>query len=83
MPTVEQLAAALEREQPQLSEAEGRAQGLAREAQRELSRWGHDGHELTLERVQRSPGSGALTCWFWCESCHVAQLVVLDQPRVR
>ncbi|MDE2968458.1 MAG: hypothetical protein OXS30_13350 [Chloroflexota bacterium] len=83
MPTVEQLAGALEREQPQLSAAEGRAQGLAREAQRELSRWGHDAHELTLERVQRSPGSGALTCWFWCESCHVAQLLVLDQPRVR
>ncbi|MXY71482.1 MAG: hypothetical protein F4Y97_00420 [Dehalococcoidia bacterium] len=83
MPTVEQLAGALDRAQPQLSEAEGRARWLARVAQRELDRWGHEAHELTLEQVDRRPGSGALRCWFWCESCHISQLLVLDEPGVR
>lgn len=78
MPRVRQLAGALKRAQPQLSGAEGLTQELAHEAQRELSRWGHEGHELVLDRVQQPPGAGALSCWFWCESCHVAQLLVLD-----
>lgn len=83
MTTTEQLASALERAWPDLSRIDGETHELAREAERQLSRWGHAGHELTLERVDRGPGSGALRCLFWCESCHVSQLLVLHEPGVR
>lgn len=83
MSTTEQLAAAPERARPELSEDGRELQGCAREARRQLARWGHEEHELTLERVDRRPGSGGLRCWFWCESCHVSQLLVLDEPEVR
>ena len=78
-----QWAGALERALPELSGDGSELQRWARAAQRELNRWGHEAHELTLERVDRGPGSGALRCWFWCESCHVSQLLVLDEPGVR
>ena len=77
MTTTEQLAAALRRAWPPLSAR--RAPGLAREAERELRRWGHAGHEVSLERVGRiSDEPGSLGCLFWCENCHVSQLVVLS-----
>lgn len=84
MPTVEQLADALQRAQPRLAGTAERAQELAGEAKRELARWGHAGHELVLERIHRPPGgSEALRCLFWCESCHVSQLLVLGAAEVR
>ena len=81
--TAEQLAGEIERLQPELAGDERGLQGLAGEARSQLARWGHEEHVLTLERVDRGPGSGALRCWFWCESCHVSQLLVLDEPGVR
>jgi len=79
--TTEQLAEALQRARPDLAGAEGGARGWAREAERELRRWGHDGHVVTLERVSPVAGqAGAVGCLFWCESCHVSQLMVLSQP---
>ena len=83
MGATEQLANDLQHVCPELSR-DGRALlGLAREARRRLRRWGHEGHELSLERVDRGPGSGALRCWFWCEGCHVSQLLALDEPEIR
>ena len=77
----ERLAAALARARPELAGDE--AQALAREAALELRRWGHDEHEIQRERVSRmhgEPGSwGSLGCLFWCESCHVSQLLVLGE----
>jgi len=81
--TIEHLASALATVCPERSGTGLNMHGLAREAQRQLRRWGHEGYELTLERVDRGPGSGPLRCWFWCESCHVSQLLVLDEPEVR
>ena len=83
MSTTEQLAGALERILPELSGNGAALLRWARAVQRELNRWGHEAHELSLERADRGPGSGALRCWFWCESCHVSQLLVLDEPGVR
>ena len=83
----ERLTQALAQARPDLVSDEGRLRALACEAARELRRWGHDGHELTLERVSRIPGapgsSGFLHCLFWCESCHVSQLLALGGTRVR
>ena len=83
----EQLAEALARSQPELAADEARLRALAREAARGLRRWGHDEHDVKLERVSRMPGeqgsSGSLGCLFWCESCHVSQLLVLSETEVR
>ena len=79
----EQWSRALERVLPELSSNESEWRRWARAVQRELNRWGHEAYELTLERADRGPGSGALHCWFWCESCHVSQLLVLDEPEVQ
>lgn len=69
---------------PELAGAEGRRRGLAREAARELRRWGHEGHDIQLERVSRMPGEPrTLRCLFWCEICHVSQLLVLRETRVQ
>jgi len=43
------LAGALERVRPKLAGNERGLQGL----DRELARWGHERHELTLKRVDR------------------------------
>lgn len=44
----------------------------------ELRRWGHAGHEVALERaVAYFADPGRLRCTFWCETCHVAQVVLL------
>lgn len=83
MSASEQLAGALERVLPELSGNESELQRWAHAAERELNRWGHEAHEVTLERAGRGPGSRALRCWFWCESCHVSQLLVLGDPEVR
>ena len=81
MTTTEQLAEALAQARPAL---DGGAQALARRAERELRRWGHEGHVVDLERVTLVAGRpGALRWLFWCESGHVSQLLVLDEPAVR
>jgi hypothetical protein len=83
----ERLAQALARARPELAGDAAGLQGLAREAARELRRWGHDEHELQLERISRIPGeqgsSASLGCLFWCESYHVSQLLALSGTGVR
>ena len=83
MPASEQWAGALERVLPELSVDESELQRWARAVQRELNRWGHEAHDLNLERVDHGPGSDALRCWFLCESCYVSQLLVLNNPDFR
>ena len=84
MNDAEQLAAALTRAYSELAGAEGAAPALAREAVRELRRWGHAGCDVRLEWVRQKPGApDSLSCLFWCESCHVSQLLVLNETRVR
>lgn len=57
---------------------------LAREALRELAHWGHADCDVQLEWIRRKPGApSSLSCLFWCESCHVSQLLVLSETRVR
>ena len=80
----EQLAEALARSQPELTADEARLRALAREAARELRRWGHSDCDVQLEWVRRKPGApDSLSCLFWCESCHVSQLLVLSEAGVR
>ena len=84
MNAAERLAEALTRACPELSGAEGAAPALEREAVRELRRWGHADCDVQLEWVRRKPGApNSLSCLFWCESCHVSQLLVLSEMRVR
>ncbi len=50
-------------------------------ANRELERWGHGDHEVTLEQVRPFFGDPeVLNCSFWCETCHVSQVVLLSPP---
>lgn len=80
----ERLAGALTRACPELAGAEGAAPALAREALRELVHWGHADCDVQLEWVRRKPGApNSLSCLFWCESCHVSQLLALSEMRVR
>ena len=54
---------------------------LAERANRELSRWGHADHEVTLERMVPFVGDPSkLRCTFWCETCHVSQVALLSRP---
>ena len=51
---------------------------LLRRANADLRRWGHAGHEVVLERaVAYFADPRILRCTFWCETCHVAQVVLL------
>lgn len=57
---------------------------LAERANGEFSAWEHEGHEVTLERVVPFLGDPSALRWaFWRETCHVSQLLVQDEPRVR
>ncbi|MCY3923360.1 MAG: hypothetical protein OXG27_13350 [Chloroflexi bacterium] len=80
--TAKQVEAALARAEPQ---AEYQLNGLALLAERangELSAWGHEGHEVTLERVIPFYGDPGVLRWaFWCETCHVSQLALLSRPQ--
>ncbi len=72
------------RQWPQLASANSAAPGLARQAERELRQWGHGDHDVRLERVSRMPReSGAVSSLFWCENCHVSQLLVRRETGVR
>ncbi len=69
---------------PELADAHSTVQGLARHAERELRQWSHGDHDVRLERVSRIPGeSGAVSCLFWCESCHASQLLALSETGVQ
>lgn len=84
MNTSERLAEALTQASPELADAEGAAPALAREAVSGLRRWGHADCDVQLEWVRRKPGApSSLSCLFWCESCHVSQLLVLSETSVR
>ena len=81
--TAKQVEAALARAVPQ---AEYQLNGLALLAERangELRAWGHEGHEVTLERVVPFLGDPRVLRWaFWCETCHVSQLALLSRPEI-
>ncbi len=80
----EPLAKTVARDWSQLASADGAAQGLTAQVERELRQWGHSDHDVRVERVSRiTGGSGAVSCLFWCESCHVSQLLVLSETSVR
>jgi len=54
---------------------------LTERANGELSAWGHNGHEVTLERVIPFCGDPGVLRWaFWFETCHVSQLALLSRP---
>lgn len=80
--TAKQVEAALAQTEPQ---AEYQMNGLALLAERangELAAWGHEGHEVTLERVIPYFGDPGVLRWaFWCETCHVSQLALLSRPK--
>lgn len=51
---------------------------LVDRANQELRTWGHGDHEVSLERVSPFFGDAAVLHWsFWCESCHVSQIVLV------
>ncbi len=51
---------------------------LLEQAGPDLRRWGHAGHEVSLERaVAYFADPGRLRCTFWCETCHIAHVVLL------
>jgi len=80
--TAAQIEAALAQAEP---EAEYQLNGLALLAERangELDAWGHEGHEVTLERVIPFYGDRRILRWsFWCETCNVSQLALLSRPQ--
>ena len=50
---------------------------LAERVNHELAVWGHAGHEVALERVKPFYGDpGVLRLTFWCETCHVSQMML-------
>ena len=54
---------------------------LAEQVNDELAAWGHAGHEVALERVKPFYGDPRVLRWtFWCEACHVSQVVLLPRP---
>ena len=79
--TAEQVEATLAEAEPQSEyELNGFAL-LAGRANGELSAWGHEGHEVTLERVLPFYGDPGVLRWaFWCETGHVSQLALLSWP---
>ncbi|MYJ92707.1 MAG: hypothetical protein F4038_06620 [Chloroflexi bacterium] len=60
----------------------GRSLGrLVQLANRELREWGHDGHQVTVERITPYFGdSQVLRCSFWCETCHVSHHALINMP---
>ena len=51
---------------------------------RGLRGWGHDEQDVKLERASPMPDRpSSLGCLFWCEVCHVSQLLLLSKTRVR
>ena len=79
--TAKQVEAALAQAAPQAKYPLNGLALLAERANGELSAWGHDGHEVTLERVVPFFGDRRMLRWaFWCETCHVSQLALLSRP---
>jgi hypothetical protein len=51
---------------------------LLEQASAELREWGHSGHQIMIERADvYFADSNVLRCAFWCQTCHVAQVVLL------
>jgi hypothetical protein len=77
----EDVVAALEAADPPLTFQNGRISELVERANHELCSWGHDDHQITLERVSPFFGDPQILSWsFWCETCHVSQLALLAMP---
>ncbi len=54
---------------------------LAERANQELRAWGHDGHDVILERAEPFYGDpGQLRCVFWCKTCNVPQVALIPRP---
>jgi len=64
------------------TEHPGRSLGrLVHLANRELREWGHDGHQVTVERITPYFGNPeVLRCSFWCETCHVSHHALINMP---
>jgi len=57
---------------------------LVQLANRELREWGHDGHQVAVERITPYFGNPeVLRCSFWCETCHVAHHSLIATPSGR
>ena len=57
----------------------GRLDELVEQANHELRNWGHGDHQVTLERISPYFGDRRLLSWrFWCETCHVSQIALLE-----
>ncbi|MDE2745712.1 MAG: hypothetical protein OXI41_06965 [Chloroflexota bacterium] len=67
------------------TEHPGRSLGrLVQLANRELREWGHDGHQVTVERITPYFGNPeVLRCSFWCETCHVSHHSLIAMPSGR
>lgn len=83
--TVQQVERALAQvEAGESEEARAAAMNAAADAARltgqvnhELAAWGHAGHEVALERARPFYGDpGVLRLTFWCETCHVSQMML-------
>lgn len=78
-----QLRLALDECQAGVEHRRGELTLLVEGANRELSAWGHEGCDVTLERmVPFFADPGVLSCRFWCETCHVEQVALIPRPAV-
>ncbi|MXV79896.1 MAG: hypothetical protein F4X58_13370 [Chloroflexi bacterium] len=79
--TAEQVEAALAQAEPYPGYQPSALALLAERSNNELTAWGHEGCEVTLERVIPFDGDPRVLRWaFWCETCHVSQLALLTRP---
>ena len=75
------IEAALQRTGMMRVQSAASSESLYRRADGELDAWGHQGHQITLERAKAHfADPSVLRCVFWCDSCHVAQVVLLGAP---
>ncbi|GEM_PF-639749 len=82
--TAEQIEAAPAEAEPQAEYQPTVLAPLAERANGELRAWGHEGHEVTPERVIPLHGDPGVLRWtFWCETCHVTQLALFSRPAAR
>lgn len=63
------------------SQVDRGAASLIEQASADLRAWGHADHEIPLERAEPYfADPSRLRCTFWCETCNVAQVVLLPAP---
>lgn len=76
----QQLRFALEGCQPGSEYRRSEVRDMAGQVKDDLKMWGHEGHDVTLERVAPFFGNpDVLRFLFWCETCHVAHVALLPR----